>query len=78
MKCVFWLVVWVGSISEPFEYVSWDIGLTSEAVFCVLEIGHLGTTHCHSWSMSMMIGQDRVVTVVTRVRGIGSEGAART
>ena len=41
-------------------------------------IGHLGEIHWHSWSMLMMIGQDRVVTVVTRVRGIGSEGASRT
>ena len=41
-------------------------------------IGHLGEIHLHSWSMSMMIGQDRVVTVVTRVKGIGSEGVSRT
>ena len=34
---VVWLVVWVGSISEPFECVSLDIGLTIEAVFCVSE-----------------------------------------
>ena len=32
---VFWLVVWVKSISKPFKYDSWDIGLTIEAVFCV-------------------------------------------
>ena len=37
LRDVFWLVAWVESISEPFECVSWDIRLTNEAVFSVLE-----------------------------------------